>query len=236
MTRKNTILLAAAAAVVAVAAFYLLALAPKRDEIAKLDTDIAAKATELDQARQTLATYEQARGTYKKNYATLVRLGKAVPADDDVRSLLVQLEATADRSGVDFQKIEVGSGSAPATPGETPAAASELAAAPGTVPVAGGALSAMPFNFSFSGGYFDLQTFLARLERFVTVTNEDVDATGRLLRLETIKLAPAPTGFPQMRAEIGAATYLVPAPQAVPAAGAAGAGVPPTTATATGGA
>ena len=88
----------------------------------------------------------------------------------------------------------------------------------------------MPFNLSFSGGYFDLQTFLARLERFVTVTNEDVDATGRLLRLETIKLAPAPTGFPQMRAEIGAATYLVPAPEAVPAAGAAGAGVPPTTA------
>jgi Tfp pilus assembly protein PilO len=248
MTSKHTLLLGVAAAVVAIAAFYFLALAPKRDEIAKLDADIAAKATELEQARVTLTTYEQARGTYKKNYATLVRLGKAVPADDDVRSLLVQIEATADRSGVDFQKLEIsGGGGAPAT-GEAPAAEGELAKAPGTVPVAGGALSAMPFSLAFNGGYFDLQTFLARLERFVSVNNQNLDATGRLLRLESIKLAPAPAGFPQMRAEIAAAAYLVPAPEAVPAAGAAtatetpaapsaGAGVPPTTAaTATGGA
>jgi Tfp pilus assembly protein PilO len=249
MTRKNSLLLAVAAAVVAVAAFYFLALAPKRDEIAKLDADIATKATELEQARMTLATYEQARGTYKQNYATLVRLGKAVPADDDVRSLLVQLEATAASSGVDFQKIEVGGGAAASSDtGETPAAESELAKAPGTVDVAGGALSAMPFNFSFNGGYFELQTFLARLERFVTVNNERIDATGRLLRLESVKLAPGPDGFPQMRAEIGAATYVVPAPEPVAAAGAAtatatpaapsaDATVPPTTtATATGGA
>jgi Tfp pilus assembly protein PilO len=247
MTSKHTLLLGVAAAVVAIAAFYFLALGPKRDEVAKLDADIAAKATELEQARATLSTYEQARGTYKENYATLVRLGKAVPADDDVRSLLVQLEATAERSGVDFQKLEVGGGAAAApAPGEAPAAADgTLAKAPGTVDVAGGALSAMPFNLTFNGGYFELQTFLARLERFVTVNNERLDATGRLLRLESVKLAPGPTGFPQMRAEIGAASYLVPAPEAVPAAGAAtatetpaaSAGVPPTTAaTATGGA
>jgi Tfp pilus assembly protein PilO len=247
MTSKNTLLLGVAATVVAIAAFYFLALGPKRDEVATLDAAIAAKATELEQARMTLSTYEQARGTYKENYATLVRLGKAVPADDDVRSLLVQLEATADRSGVDFQKLEVGGGggAAPA-PGEAPAAAEgALAKAPGTVDVAGGALSAMPFNLTFNGGYFELQTFLARLERFVTVQNEQIDATGRLLRLESVKLAPAPAGFPEMRAEIAAASYLVPAPEAVVPAGAAtateipaaSAAVPPTTAaTATGGA
>jgi Tfp pilus assembly protein PilO len=243
MTSKHTLLLGVAAAVVAIAAFYFLALGPKRDEVAKLDADIAAKATELEQARATLSTYEQARGTYKENYATLVRLGKAVPADDDVRSLLVQLEATAERSGVDFQKLEVGGAAAAPAPGEAPAAADgTLAKAPGTVDVAGGALSAMPFNLTFNGGYFELQTFLARLERFVTVQNEHIDATGRLLRLESVKLAPGPSGFPQMRAEIGAASYLVPAPEAVaPAAtatpAAPAAAVPPTTAaTATGGA
>jgi Tfp pilus assembly protein PilO len=247
MTSKNTLLLAVGAAVVAIAAFYFLALGPKRDEIAKLDANIAAKATELDQARATLATYEQARGTYKKNYATLVRLGKAVPADDDVRSLLVQVEATADRSGVDFQRIEIGAGSTAAPGTETTAAEGELAKAPGTVDIAGGALQAMPFNLSFNGGYFELQTFLARLERFVTLNNEQIDATGRLLRLESVNIAPGPAGFPQMRAEVGAASYLVPAPEAVPAAGAAmatetpaapsaGAGVPTTAATATGGA
>ena len=233
MTRTNKILLAVVAAVGALAAFYFLALAPQREQIAKLDEQIVAKETELEASRQTLVVYEAARSTYKRNYSTLARLGKAVPADDDVRSLLVQLESAADRSGVDFQKIEVGGGggavAAPAA-GATDATAStgELAPAPGSVPVAGGALSAMPFSFTFNGGFFDLSSFLARLERFVTVSNDRIDVTGRLLRLESIQIAPHSTGFPHMTAQIGAATYLVPPPEAVTAAGAAGAAQPAT--------
>ena len=55
MTRTNKILLAVVATVGALIAFYFLALAPKRDQIAALDADIAAKTTELEQARLTLA-------------------------------------------------------------------------------------------------------------------------------------------------------------------------------------
>lgn len=236
MTRTNKIL-AVVAAAAAIGAFYFLVLAPKREQVAKLGTDIAAKQAEITQAEQQLATYEQARASYKTNYARLVRLGKAAPGDDDVRSLLVQLEGAADKTGVDFEKIEVGSalaGAPSAAPPSGGAAANgqtatgELASAPGAVPVAGGALSAMPFSFSFSGSYFDLTTFFSKLEHFVTVNNERVDATGRLLRLETLAITPAGSGFPTMQAEIGAATYIVPpvegvtgapAPGAAPAAG-----------------
>ena len=42
------------------------------------------------------------RARTRANYATVVRLGKAVPADDDVRSLIVQLDSAAERSNVDF--------------------------------------------------------------------------------------------------------------------------------------
>jgi Tfp pilus assembly protein PilO len=229
VTRTNKILLAVVAAGLAVCAFYFLLLAPQREEVAKLDKDVAAKQAELTQAQQTLAGYEQARKTYKSNYTTLARLGKAVPADDDVRSLMVQLEDAASRSGVDFEKIELGTGlagggtSTPAPTDEKPAAGG-LASAPGAVPVAGGALSAMPFNFTFNGEYFDLQSFLAKLEHFVTVNNARVNATGRLLRLESLSIAPAQSGFPHMQAQIGAATYLVPPTKGVagdqPAAGA----------------
>jgi Tfp pilus assembly protein PilO len=221
MTRTNKILLAAVVAAGAIAAFYFLALAPKREEIAKLDADVAAKVAEVEQARLTLATYEQAKASYKKNYATLARLGKALPADDDVRSLLVQLEGAADRSGVDFSKIELGTagtGAAQPAQADTAPAQGELASAPGTVPVAGGVLSAMPFNFTFRGSYFDLSAFFSRLEHFVTVNNERLDATGRLLRLESVLINPAPTGFPDMQAQIAAATYLVPPVQGVPGA------------------
>jgi hypothetical protein len=220
MTRTNKILLAVVVAVGATCAFYFLALAPKREEIARLDADVAAKVDEVEQARATLATYEQAKASYKSNYATLARLGKALPPDDDVRSLLVQLESAADRSGVDFAKIELGSGTtgAPSAPAESTPAEGELAPPPGTVPVAGGALSAMPFNFTFTGGFFDLSTFFARLEHFVTINNKRLDATGRLLRLESVQIMPAPTGFPNMQAQIAAATYVVPPVQGVPGA------------------
>jgi Tfp pilus assembly protein PilO len=211
MTRTNKILLAVAAAIVAATSFYYFALAPKREQIAKLDADIATKEAEVVQAREQLAGYEQARASYKANYSRLVRLGKAAPGDDDVQSLLVQLESAAGRTGVDFEKIELGSGAAAApAPAAGQPASSVPASAPGAVPIAGGALSAMPFNFSFSGSYFDLTTFFSKLEHFVTVNNERIDATGRLLRLETLKIAPGATGFPTMQAEIGAATYIIP--------------------------
>ena len=91
---------------------------------------------------------------------------------------------------------------------------------PGAVPIANGALSAMPFNLTFTGSYFDLSTFLARLEHFVTVNNRRMNATGRLLRLESVAITPAASGFPDMQAQIAAATYMVPPVQGVEAAGA----------------
>lgn len=224
MTRTNKILLTVAAFGVAVAAFWFLVLSPKREEITTLDSSIATKQAELGQSQQMLSTYEAARGSYKKNYATLARLGKAVPADDDVRSLLVQIETTADGTGVDFGQIELGSNlagaDAPTATEEDATPEGELATAPGTVPVAGGALSAMPFNFAFDGGFFDLSTFFARLEHFVTVNNQRLDATGRLLRIETVSIAPSTAGFPAMQARVGAATYVVPPVEPVTAAAA----------------
>jgi Tfp pilus assembly protein PilO len=220
MTRSNKILLSVVALGAAIAAFYFFVLSPKREEVAKLDTDISAQKAEIEQARLTLAGYEQAKKTYKKNYATLARLGKAVPADDDVRSLLVQLESTANRSGVTFEKIEMANnlgGEAAATTGAATSAAGQLASAPGTVPVAGGVLSAMPFSFSFTGSYFDLTAFFARLEHYVSLNNAKLDSTGRLMRLESISITPSTVGFPDMLAEINAATYLVPPVQGVDA-------------------
>jgi Tfp pilus assembly protein PilO len=225
VTRSMKILIAVAGIGLAAFAFYFLMLSPKRDQVAKLDKDIAAKQAEVAQSQAMLPTYEAAKASYKTNYATLARLGKAVPADDDVRSLLVQLEATAEDTGVDFSQLELGSSLAGAqsqSSGDASETTSgELASAPGAIPVAGGALSAMPFNFSFAGSFFDLSTFFAKLEHFVTLNNQRIDATGRLLRLESVTIAPSSAGFPEMQASIGAAAYIVPPVEGVP--GAAGA-------------
>ena len=85
MTKNKTLLIAVAATAAAIAAFWFLALAPKREEAAALEAKISAKQTEQANAEQTLASYRKTKDNYAKNYATVVRLGKAVPDDEDVR-------------------------------------------------------------------------------------------------------------------------------------------------------
>ena len=78
---RTKILIPAVVAVAAVAAFWFLVLAPKREEIAKLDADDRRQAGRgrPGRAARSPAT-RSAQGSYKTNYATVARLGKAVPA------------------------------------------------------------------------------------------------------------------------------------------------------------
>lgn len=246
MTRSTKLMIPGLLAAVAIAAFWFLVLAPKREEIAKLDTDIAAQQSAAEQAEQQVAVYEKSKAGYRENYTKVARLGKAVTADDDVRSLLVQIDAAAKRSKVKFDSLNVAGGG-----GDPSAAKAEtkdgLAPPPGTVPVGSAGFSSMPFTFAFSGSYFHLSDFLRRLERFVTVENQRIDVTGRLLLLGNITVAPDGESG-DLKAQIGAATYLVPPTEGVAgaptpavaggsAAGAtpdAGGSLPNTTATITG--
>jgi hypothetical protein len=210
--RSNKMLLPLLAVVGIVAAYWFLVLAPKRDEIAKLDADIATQEAAATQAEQQVTLYTKAKDDYRVNYETVARLGKAVPADDDVRSLLVQLNSAAKRSKVDFKSIGLTSGASPTAATGTPG---ELAPAPGSVPVGSAGFSAMPFTFSFSGNYFGLSGFFQRLERFVTVQNDNIDVTGRLLLLGSISVTPDTADPRKLQAQIGATTYLVPPTQGV---------------------
>jgi hypothetical protein len=209
VTRSTKLLIPVVVAVAAIAAFYFLVLAPKREEVAKLDTDIAAQQAKVEQSRALAASYGEAKSRYKANYATLVRLGKAVPADDDVRSLLVQLNHAAQRAKVDFHTLNVGAGGATAAPASTTTATDSLAPPPGAIPVGSAGFSAMPFSFAFEGTFFRLSDFFNRLEDFVSVTNKDVDVTGRLMLLGSISITPK-NDLRHLSAQIGAATYLVP--------------------------
>jgi hypothetical protein len=218
VTKTYKLLIAVAVTAAAISAFWFLALAPKREEAAKLQTKIDAKKGELATAQQTLSSYESSRKNYSSNYATVVRLGKAVPDDDDTRSLLVQLDAAAARTGVDFRTITVGgaAGAPAANTVATPGATGQ-APPPGAVSVGSAGFSAMPFSFSFRGSFFNMSSFFSRLERFVSVRNARMDVTGRLLRVESVTLKPDQTGFPRIRAEIGASSYLVPSSEGLTA-------------------
>ena len=185
VTKNKTLLIAVVAAAAATAAFWFLALAPKREEAAKLEAQIATKQTEIETAQQTLAGYKVSKTNYGKNYASVVRLGKAVPEDDDVRSLLVQLDAEAGGTHVDFRTVTIGGTGAANAADQDAAGATGPTPPPGAVSVGSAGFSAMPFTFSFRGSFENLSSFFARMERFVTLRNEQLNVTGRLLRLET---------------------------------------------------
>ena len=200
--------------VLAVAAFWFLVLAPKRDEIVKLDAGIAKQEAAVAASEQLAAGYAEAKGDYRTNYTTVARLGKAVTVRRRCPLAAVQIDDAATRAKVRFRSLNVTAAATAEEDKSTPAGA--LAPAPGTVPVGSAGFSAMPFTFSFSGSFFRLSDFFQRLEHFVTVQNDRIDVTGRLLLIGSIAVTPDAGDLGKLEAKIGAATYLVPPTAGVP--------------------
>jgi hypothetical protein len=209
-------------------AFYFLALAPKRTESADLQTKITAAQGRLSTAESQLSAAQAAKNQYAANYAAVTRLGKAVPADDDVASLIVQVSSTAKRSNVNFRALKVKTDGAAAPAAAAPANATTAAALPPGATVGAAGLPVMPFSFTFDGSFFKLSEFMSRMERFIYQQNKVLNVSGRLLTIDSLKLGAAQTGFPRMTAEVGATAYLAPENE-----GATG-GATPTTPPATG--
>lgn len=126
-------------------AFYMLVLSPKRAELSELDQQVTSLESSISEQDQLIAFGRQARKEFPRDYSQLVVLGKAVPEQADTASMLVELNAMANRADVEFRGIALAEGSdseaASATPAPTtPAAGTEAApagdpAAAGTPPV-----------------------------------------------------------------------------------------------------
>ena len=259
MTARDRLILMVLAVVGLLAGFWFLALAPKREEAKSLSQQIATEQQRLDAARTTAATARQAKERYDSDYAVVAQLGKAVPTDDGVPSLISQLQAAAKGSKVDFVSVNVGGGdSAAAATSATTAqqvaalaqaqkgesGASAAAASPSTTLPAGASVGAagfptMSYDLRFDGTFFAMQGFLDRVQRMVQVNNGQVEVNGRLLTIDNFALAAGPNGFPQVTATINATGYLLPPDVsatggATPAGPTASGGGTTTTATVTG--
>ena len=141
MSRRDTYILTVIAVLGAVAAFWMLALSPKREKLSALDKDVATAHQALDQAKQDKVKFAQDQIAFPRLYASLGRLGKAVPPDQDVPSLLVQLNHAAAEANVDFNSVELKLDLADKVKqAQADASASAAAAAPagGAAPAAGG--------------------------------------------------------------------------------------------------
>jgi hypothetical protein len=247
VTSRDRIAAIAVGSVVLLAAFWFLMLGPKRKDAAALSTKITQAQTRLDTARKATAAAVGARTRYDEDYAAVARLGKAVPADDDVASLVYQLDHVSRDSHIDFRSIKLnttGSASAPAAPPVAQAAAVE-GASPGsgktdpaaTPPPATGAPASqsavaglppgstvgtagfptMPFSFIFDGGFFSMEDFFNGVQGFAAVHGKDLSVRGRLLTVDSFALTASRSGFPRVKASINATAYLIPQDQGLTA-------------------
>ena len=219
MTARDRLMIVAIALVALVAAGWFLVLSPQRDEAGSLAGQIASQRQSLDSALSDVAAGLAAKHSYAHDYATVAQLGAAVPDDDNVASLLVQLQQAAQASKIDFRSLKVGGGSAaavappvPPTPG-APATQATTATLPPGAAVGTAGFPTMPFSFTFTGDFFRLSDFVGRMQRFLVVRNRSLAVAGRFMTLDGIALSAAPDGFPHIKASVAATTYLLPATQ-----------------------
>jgi hypothetical protein len=215
VTARDRTVLTVLAFVGVLAAFWFLAMSPKRKDAKDIDAQVTTAQQRLETAQASAATAESARKRYDDDYATVARLGKAVPVDDDVPSLVYQLEATARSEKIDFRSIRVNSSAAAATPAAaktaTGSSSAALAALPPGATVGTAGFPVMPFSMDFDGSFFGLQRLLGAMNDLTKVKGDAISVSGRLLTVDGFQLKASPEGFPKIDATVSVSSYLVPA-------------------------
>jgi Tfp pilus assembly protein PilO len=229
------------------AGFYFKVLGPKRDEAASLKKDNVELQAQIDQQKQIADFAEDARKHFASYYGQMVVMGKAVPADADTASLLVQVNGIAGDSQVSFDSLELAAGSSTAastpppttsssptgttstattstssTAPTTPPAATEATAAnlPLGASVGPAGLPTMPYQLTFSGKYFDVANFLKGVDDLVHDRGQTVAADGRLLTIDGFSLEPDPNSpptDPTLDVKLSVTSYVTPDDQGLTA-------------------
>jgi Tfp pilus assembly protein PilO len=132
--------------------------------------------------------------------------GGAVEAANNAQATSNQSSAAAENSGVNPSDTQT-STTAGAT--DTGTGATSSAAPAG--------LETVPLELEFQGNFFNLADFFHRVKRFVSLTNDNVVVSGRLVTVEGIRWSSDEAIFPKIRAEITATVYLSPKSQGVTA-------------------
>ena len=218
MTSRDRIVIMVVLALAAVVAGWFLVVSPKRSQASSLSTQITSEQSQLSAAEQQVAAGMSARKAFAGQYAQLAKLGEAVPPDDDVPSLIYQVQSAAQTSRVSFRGLQLTGGgssssSTPSTSSSSSSSSGSQAAAPQLPPGASVGPAGLPteqFTITLSGNYFNLSSFFNKLEGFVVSENGTLTIRGRLMTINAINLVPGPTGFPQITATVSATTYIVP--------------------------
>jgi hypothetical protein len=218
MTGRDRMVVMVIATLGALAAVWLFAVAPKREQAAKLGTEVSAAQAQLASAESELAGASAAQAKYQIAYASIVRLGKAVPASEEVPSLIYQLAQATNEKNVEFASITA------SVPGAG-SSASKASPTSAGVATASAGVTQMPFTFVFNGSFNSLYSLFQQLDAFTLQSaSGELNVSGRLLTIQSVKLGPVSTtgasmqgsgtaGSEQLSGTITATAYVLPAGQ-----------------------
>jgi len=229
MTNETrTIAIVALAGVAILAALWMLAISPKREERAQVKANVATQQARLQTAQAQLASFEAAKQQFPVKLAELKQLDKAVPSRGAISSLLRQLQRRAKVRDSNLQLVAL-------KPGGAAPAAADGTPSPGLTPgatVGPDGLAALPFTFEFTGEYFDLRDILATVRRSVSVRKDKIKVGGRLLTIDGLSFTRTDPSSTRTKATLNATAYIAPDGASTPQPPAAAAtATPPVTPT-----
>lgn len=209
MTTRDRMVLIAVTFLVIVAAGWMLVVSPERKKAASINTQVEAARTSLAAAQSQLSNAKAAESKYASAYAAVVSLGKAVPASEEVPSLIYQLSQVTSERNIDFNSISTSTG----TSGSSGSGA--------TAAVSAG-FTQMPFTFDFSGQYFDFERLFNSLTAFTDhAAGGTLAVSGRLLTIQSVKLSPEQSSTnghgSELNGTITATAYVLPPGESVTA-------------------
>jgi Tfp pilus assembly protein PilO len=187
MTTRDRIVVMAIAVLAVLGAGWLLVVSPERKQATSLQNEVNTATSKLASAESQLANARAAQARYSSAYASIVNLGKAVPPSREVSSLVYELALASNENHVDLSSIVAGSG------GSSSAGGSASATQASSTALAG--FTQMPFTFVFNGSFLDLYNLFQQLNHFtVRTASGGLQVTGRLLTIQSAKLAPVTKG------------------------------------------
>ncbi len=226
MTTRDRLVLMGVAILVVLAGGWILIVQPERKKASQLASQVSSAREEVSSARGKLTQAKEDQTLYTQAYASIVSMGKSVPAAKEVPSLVYELEQASNGKQVEFASISTTGNSASSS--ATPAASTGFAQ--------------LPFTFTFNGSFVDLSRLLARLENFtVTEPSGGLLVDGRLLTIQSVDLTPSSTGTgsgtsakAQLSGTIEATAYVLPAGEGLTAGATASSPTGASTASTTG--